>query len=294
MLAEAAFPLYVAGAFAFGLAIGSFLNVVAYRLPEGRSIVRPGSHCPACQRALAAWENVPLLSYVVLRGRCRGCGARISLRYPAVELGTGLLFAAVALRHGLSPMAFVWMAFAAALVSAALVDLDHQIIPDEISLGGLAVGLLGVPWVRALEGAPLSASFAHAALGALVGGGLLWAVGFVHARVSVAFGRRFEHWPEEGVDAPRPGSWDYWMWFPGVGFGDVKLLAMIGAFVGPAGVLEVIIAAALLGLVGGLCIAALRGRLDLPFGFGPALAAGALLLVLAPPRLMSWISALGG
>jgi prepilin signal peptidase PulO-like enzyme (type II secretory pathway) len=118
--------------------------------------------------------------------------------------------------------------------------------------------------------------------GAALGGSLLWIVGFVHARICAAAGRRFEHWPEEGADFPRPSSMDYWVWFPGMGFGDVKLLAMIGAFLGPVGVIETIVAASAVGLLFGLGWALLRRSFASPFGFGPMLAAGALLTLLVP------------
>jgi leader peptidase (prepilin peptidase)/N-methyltransferase len=272
--------MWTGGAFALGLVIGSFLNVVIHRLPRGESLVRPASRCPGCQRPIRPWENVPLLSYLALRGRCRGCGVGIPLRYPGVELLTGLLFVTVAWRYGPTPIAALWMLFSAGLVAAAWIDLDHGVIPDSISLGGLAVGLVVMPGLAAWRGEPPAGAGIQALAGALLGGGLLWLVGFVHARISVAFGRRFDHWPGEGQDPPRPGSADYWLWFPGMGLGDVKLLAAIGAFVGPVGVLETIVAASLLGLVLGLLAARSGG----PFGFGPAIAAGALLVVLVPHR----------
>jgi len=276
-------PLAAAGV--LGLLVGSFLNVVIHRVPRGESVVHPPSHCPGCERPIAPWENVPVLSYLWLRGRCRGCGMRISLRYPAIELATGLLFALVVARHGVEPMTLVYLLFAGALIAAAAIDFDHRIIPDRISLGGLVLALVLVPAARALSGQPLAGALASSLGGALVGGGLLWTVGFAHARLSVALGRSFEHWPGEGEAHPRPGSLDYWTWFPGLGFGDVKLLAMIGAVLGPVGVLEALIAAALGGLVLGLGFAAATRRFDTPFGFGPALAAGALLVVLAPSEL---------
>jgi leader peptidase (prepilin peptidase)/N-methyltransferase len=271
---------------AFGLVIGSFLNVVIYRMPKGESIVRPGSRCPTCGRGVAPWENIPVLSYVWLRGRCRGCGERISLRYPAVELATGIIFGAVVLRYGASPMTPVWCLFAAALIAAALIDFDHRIIPDEISLGGLVVALALVPAVAGLSGASVTDALVRSLVGALLGGGLLWSVGFIHARVVTALGRTFEHWPGEGEEHPRPGSLDYWVWFPGLGFGDVKLLAMIGAVLGPVGVVETIIVASIAGLLGGILWALVIRSWAAPFGFGPAIAAGAILVVLVPHAML--------
>ena len=275
-------PLFAAFAGLLGARVGSFLNVVIHRLPRGESVVRPGSRCPACGRAIRPWHNVPVLSWLALRGRCRDCGARISARYPLVEAGTAALFVLIALRFGPAPATPLWMAFGAILLAAALIDADHRIIPDELSLGGLAIGLTLMPAAQVLEGASAADAWRHALAGAALGGGTLWVVGFVHARVCAAAGRRFEHWPGEGEDYPRAGSLDWWTWFPGMGFGDVKLLAMIGAFVGPVGVVYTIVAASLLGLVFGIAWAALRRGLGVPFGFGPMLALGALLAILVP------------
>ena len=272
----------IAFAGVLGLVIGSFLNVVIHRLPRGESVVSPRSRCPACGHAITALENVPVLSYLVLRGRCRGCGTSISLRYPAMELLTGALFVGVALRYGLTPLTPLWWGFSAALVAAAAIDFDHRIIPDEISLGGLVVALICVPLLHAAAGDPVGDAVSRTCLGALLGGGLLWGVGFAHARLSVASGRTFPHWPGEGEAPPRPGSLDYWTWFPGIGFGDVKLLAMIGAVLGPLGVLETILVASVAGLVFGVGWALATRRWNAPFGFGPAIAFGALFVLLAP------------
>jgi leader peptidase (prepilin peptidase)/N-methyltransferase len=269
-------------AFAFGLVVGSFLNVVIHRLPRGESIVWPGSRCPACGRGIRAYENLPLVSYLLLRGRCRGCKTQISLRYPAIELLTGILFAAIALEMGPRIGTGLWCAFAATLIAAAAIDAEHRIIPDELSLGGLAVGAILVPLIETQEGSPYGLALLRSLSGAALGGALLWSVGFVHARVSTALGRVFTHWPGENAAYPRPSSLDYWTWFPGLGFGDVKLLAMIGAFVGPAGVVETLLASSVAGLGLGVGSALVTRRWNSPFGFGPALAAGALLVVLIP------------
>jgi leader peptidase (prepilin peptidase)/N-methyltransferase len=271
-----------AAAVAIGLTVGSFLNVVIHRLPRGESLAWPGSRCPACQAPIRWFDNVPLVSWLLLRGRCRRCAAPISARYPAVELVTALVFGAFALRHGDGPMLLVWWAFAAALIAIAAIDFSHQIIPDEISLGGLVAALLVVPGIRAVSGAPLGDALLHSAGGALLGGGILWSIGFAHARVSAALGREFAHWPGEGESRPTPASLDYWVWFPGVGFGDVKLLAMIGAVLGPLGVLWTILAASLAGLALGVGFALVTRRWNAPFGFGPAIAAGALAVALLP------------
>ena len=139
LLAELPAAAAVAYAGLLGLLIGSFLNVVIHRIPLGESLLRPGSRCPGCQRPIRPWENVPVLSWLLLRGRCAGCGRWISLRYPAVELLTGMLFAALVYRTGVGWMTPVWLAWGAALVTAAVIDFDHRFIPDEVTLGGLAV-----------------------------------------------------------------------------------------------------------------------------------------------------------
>jgi leader peptidase (prepilin peptidase)/N-methyltransferase len=292
-LAAPSREVLVAIALLFGLVIGSFLNVVIHRLPRGESIAWPGSRCPTCGSPLRWFDNVPLLSFVWLRGRCRSCAARIAWRYPAVELATGLLFAAIVWRYGAQPMTPLWCAFAASLLCAAVIDFDHQIIPDEISLGGLVAALVLVPLLQAAGGADPWRAALSSGLGAALGGGLFWVVGFAHARVSTALGRRFDHWPGEGERLPSPRSLDYWVWFPGVGFGDVKLLAMIGAVLGPFGVLQSILFASLAGLALGLAWAVALRRLGAPFGFGPALAAGALWVVLAPDLLSALHAAAG-
>lgn len=276
------FEVLAGFALALGLVVGSFLNVVIYRLPRGESVAHPGSHCPGCDAPVAPFDNVPVLSYLWLRGRCRQCKMRISLRYPAIELLVGLLFAAIFWQHGVSAMLLVWWAFAAALVAAAGIDFDHRIIPDEISLGGLVLALIAVPLARGSTGTPFAAAFVESLVGAVVGGGLFWIVGFTHARLSTAMGREFDHWPGEGEDLPRPSELDYWVWFPGVGFGDIKLLAMIGAVQGALGVFETILAASLAGLALGIAWACVTRRWNSPFGFGPAIAAGALLVTLVP------------
>jgi leader peptidase (prepilin peptidase)/N-methyltransferase len=272
------------GGFALGLVVGSFLNVVIHRLPRGESILRPRSRCPACGHTIAAWENVPVLSYLLLRGRCRGCAAPISPRYPLVELLTGGVFALLIAVQGVSLLTPLWLVLAAALIAVAAIDFDHRVIPDPISLGGLAAGLIAVPALRWLDGASYPGALFESGLGALLGGGLLWMVGFVHARISTALGRSFEHWGEE---VPRPTSLDYWVWFPGLGFGDVKLLAMIGAFVGPYGVLETILAAAIVGLVLGLAWAVVERSWSSPFGFAPAIAFGAIAVLVSPVHFLA-------
>ncbi len=278
-------PVGLALAGALGLVVGSFLNVVIHRVPRGESIVTPRSRCPACQRPIAAWQNVPVLSFVFLRGRCGGCGASISWRYPLVELATGGVFVAVAFAYGVSALTPLFWLFAAGLIAAAGIDADERWIPDSISLGGLALGLALVPLARWQGGASYLDALSSSALGAALGGGALWLVGFLHARLCDALGRTFDHWPGEGVPRPRPSSLDYWTWFPGMGFGDVKLMAAVGAFVGPLGALHTIFLAAIFGLVLGLAPLLARRSLAAPFGLGPAIALAAVVAAVLPAPL---------
>jgi leader peptidase (prepilin peptidase)/N-methyltransferase len=270
-------------ALVFGLLVGSFLNVVIHRLPLGQSVASPPSQCPGCETRIKPWDNVPVLSYLWLRGRCRQCGTSISLRYPAVELVTGLLFAVIAWRFGATWWTTLYCLFVAALVAAAMIDFDHQIIPDSISLGGLVVALVVVPAAHAAYGEIWLDAFVRSAMGAFLGAGVLWLVAFLHARLSVALGREFDHWPGEGESIPTVREADYWLWFPGLGLGDVKLLGMIGAVVGPAGVLDTILASSFVGLILGGAQALSRGALGRPFGFAPSIAVGAMLILFLPP-----------
>lgn len=243
-------------AFLFGLLIGSFLNVCIHRLPRDLSVVRPRSHCPACERQIAWYDNVPLVSYILLRARCRHCGTRIAWRYPAVELLTGALFAAAVWHLGATPAAAKLCLFAALQVGLIFSDLEELILPDEFTLGGLAAGLalaLVIPlensaagalfWLAGIEAGPRALSLAEAALGAAVPAGFLWFGGWLFEKV-----RHKE----------------------GLGFGDVKLVAMIGAFLGLRGALLTILAGSVLGSVVGLLYIKLTGKdaatYQLPFG----------------------------
>jgi leader peptidase (prepilin peptidase)/N-methyltransferase len=247
--------LVIAAVFAFGVIIGSFLNVCIVRLPEARSIVRPPSHCPVCRRDIAWYDNVPLVSYLLLRGRCRTCGTRISPLYPIVELLTGALAVARWLRLG-PTLAFTgYFAFAAALVTITFIDLDHRIIPDVISLPGIVVGLI-VSLVSPLV-TPLDA-----VLGALAGGGVLLAIAL-------------------GYQAIRGQE--------GMGGGDIKLLAMIGAFLGWRSVFVTLMVASLIGsLIGVGIMLYQRADTKLAIPFGPFLAGGALVSLFFGDRILAF------
>jgi leader peptidase (prepilin peptidase)/N-methyltransferase len=239
--------------FIFGAMVGSFLNVCIARIPKDESIVKPRSHCPQCKALIAAFDNIPLLSYLLLRGRCRGCGVGISLRYPLVELLMGALAAALYWQFGLSLAFVVGLVFSAALLVISCIDLDVRIVPDVISLPGIVVGLLFslfaafvMPGSSSLVPSPWS-SFA----GILVGGGFLLATAWIYEKFT-------------GVE--------------GMGGGDIKLLAMIGAFLGWQSIPLTIFFASLAGSVIGVALMIATGagrRLALPFA--PFLCAGALL-----------------
>ncbi|MEK6695778.1 MAG: prepilin peptidase [Candidatus Deferrimicrobiota bacterium] len=234
--------LAVSAAFLVGACIGSFLNVVIYRLPRGESIVSPRSRCPGCGRQIGAWENIPIVSFLILRGKCAGCGEAISWRYPAVELLTAAGFGAIFLLDGPGIPLLRDLLFFSLLLPIAFIDIDHRIIPDELSLGGLAAGI----FLSFLPGGGWKGSVT----GALLGGGILYATAFLYEKI-------------RGVE--------------GMGGGDIKLLAMIGAFVGWRGTLATIFFGALLGAVGGMLAMRKGGEgLKTAIPFGPYLCAAAL------------------
>jgi len=245
----------IAFAFAFGAVVGSFLNVCIWRVPIGKSIVYPGSHCPRCGNPVRARDNIPILGYLLLRGRCRDCGAAIGIRYPIVEILTGVLVALLLYRFGLSWEFAVNAVFVAALITISGIDLDHQIIPDVISLPGIVVGLL-------VSLAGVGPSILDSAIGVLLGGGLLYGVAVGYQALT---GRE------------------------GMGGGDIKLLAMIGAFLGWRGVLVTLILGSLSGAVVGIVMILGRGadtRVAIPFG--PFLAAGAIAALFCGDALINW------
>jgi len=230
--------------FVFGAVVGSFLNVCIHRLPVGKSIVRPRSHCPVCRKAIAPYDNIPLLSYLLLRARCRHCGTAISPVYPAVEFLTAVLSLVLFRKYGLSLPYLASFVFSAALVVITFIDLEHQIIPDVISLPG-------IPLFAVAGVAVMGLSVWDSLLGILLGGGVLYLVAAGYELV-----RRQE----------------------GMGGGDIKLLAMIGGFLGWKSLLFVILVSSLLGAVAGISLILYRkGDLKYAIPFGPFLSAAAVL-----------------
>lgn len=214
--------------FLLGAIVGSFLNVVISRLPEGLSVVRPRSRCPKCGGSIRWYLNIPVLSWILLRGKCATCAQPISVRYPIVELLTALLFLAVARRYGQSEATVLGLILAGSLIAITFIDLDVWEIPDEISLPGILLGAALRPWA-------FDVPWYDGLLGVLVGGGALWAV-----RAGFFLLRKKE----------------------GLGFGDVKLIAMIGAFLGAKAVLPVLMIASVTGIAGGVVMLALGFKED--------------------------------
>ena len=241
--------------FVFGAVVGSFLNVCIYRIPEGGSVVTPPSACPNCSHEIRWYENIPLVSFVFLRGRCSSCCARIPLRYPMVEALSGVVFALVFDTFGFSWSTFCFLVFSALLLVVTFIDLDHQVVPDVISLPGIAVGFTFsflVPWVGWLD------SF----LGILLGGGILLIIACCYELLAKS---------------------------EGMGGGDIKLLAMIGAFLGWKAIFPVIFFSSLAGTVAGVPLMLLsprRGKVAIPFG--PFLSLGALVYLFWGPKILRW------
>src|SRR3989442_4880961 len=223
-------------ALVLGLVVGSFLNVVILRLRAGASISRPRSHCPKCKRMIPWYDNVPILSYFLLGGRCRHCNKKISTRYPFVEALSGTVGLLVYYKFGLGIEWVIFFSFSAALMVLAFVDLDHRILPDPITLNGIWVGILAGVYlaqpsslaVRLLRTIGLETTNSRvmaltaSLLGAFIGGGLLWGVGEAYFRL-------------RGIE--------------GMGFGDVKMMAMVGALLGAPLALLTILIGSLLGVV---------------------------------------------
>jgi leader peptidase (prepilin peptidase)/N-methyltransferase len=249
-------PLWPLFALAVGLIVGSFANVCIHRLPRGVSVVAPRSRCPGCGAAISAFDNVPVLSWLLLRGRCRRCHAPISIRYPAVEALNGVLYTAIALTHGPTLNAVVSMALVTALLVLALIDLEHQILPNVITIPGVVVGIVA----SLLPGSALTW---RESIATAVGGYVaLWAFATL-ARL---------YYREEAL-----------------GQGDWKLVAMIGAFLGWRQTMLSVFLGALLGSIVGMAIVAVgrgTGRTRVPFG--TFIAAGALVTQFAGQPIVDW------
>jgi len=241
--------------FLMGLCIGSFLNVCIYRLPESKSIVHPRSMCPNCDTRIPFYDNIPLFSYLWLKGQCRRCKVKISMRYPMVELLGGLVALGTYLRFGLTIETLIYYVFIAALLVVTFIDLDHRIIPDVITLPG-------IPICFAASFALPAITYKDALLGILVGGGSLFLVAWVYTLLT----------KKEGM-----------------GGGDIKLLAMMGAIVGWQGVLFTIFVASLVGTLAGFAVM-LQSRkgMKLAVPFGPFLSIGSITYIFFGTELVTW------
>jgi leader peptidase (prepilin peptidase)/N-methyltransferase len=239
---------------AVGLCIGSFLNVVIYRLPIGQSIVTPPSRCRSCGYLLRWFDNIPVFSWLFLNGRCRKCGVGVSIQYPIVEFVTGALFLLVVWMTPPGPLLATRLILVCILIALFGIDLEHHILPNVITLPGIAIGV-----VLSLIAPP---GWKDALLGVLLGGGVLYAIA---------------------------GAYYLWRREEGMGMGDVKMLAMIGAFLGWKAVLVTLVLSSFAGAIIGLALmAAERGTMKFALPFGTFLAIGAMVAMFAGEPLVAW------
>ena len=241
--------------FILGLIVGSFSNVCIYRIPKNESIVYPASHCTKCGSHIKPVDNIPLLSFILLKGRCRNCKSKISIQYPIVELLTGLIYLIIYLIYGLSVQSLIYIILSAALIIIAFIDLNEQIVPDVISLPGIVIGFIlsfFVPYI----------SFINSALGIVVGGGIILIIGLVG---SVIFKKEV------------------------MGGGDVKLAAIIGAFLGLKYIVISLFLGFFLGALAGifLILSKIKSREDM-VPFGPFIVLGSMITLLWGEKIISW------
>jgi len=241
--------------FILGLIVGSFSNVCIYRIPRNESIIYPASHCPKCRSKIKPVDNIPLLSFILLKGRCRNCKSKISIQYPIVEFLTGLIYLIIYLIYGLSIQSLIYIILSSVLIIIAFIDLNEQIVPDIISLPGIVIGFITsffVPYI----------SFINSALGVFVGGGIILIIGLAG---SVIFKKE------------------------AMGGGDVKLAAMIGAFLGWRYIIISLFLGFFLGALAGifLILSKIKSREDV-VPFGPFIALGSIITLLWGERIISW------
>ncbi|MDX9714726.1 MAG: prepilin peptidase [Dissulfurispiraceae bacterium] len=260
---------------AFGLAIGSFLNACIYRLPRQISLLRPSSSCPNCSKEIKPWDNVPVLSYILLFGKCRNCGAGISLRYPFVELLNGVLYVMAGSQFGIGWHLGFILFFISAMVLITFIDIDFQIIPDVITLPGIAIGLAGSAFI--MPDPFLVSSFrsidilsSHAGLNTLA------ITGIMNAVYGLVLGGGLYYL----IAVLSRG---------GMGGGDIKLMAMVGSFMGWKAVLLTTFAGSLTGSLFGIFLMIFKGKnRKTKIPFGPFLAAGALITLFFGNAILTW------
>lgn len=241
--------------FILGLIVGSFSNVCIYRIPRNESIIYPASHCPKCRSNISPKDNIPLLSFILLKGRCRNCKSKISIQYPIVELLTGFIYLIIYLIFGLSVQTLIYIILSSALIIIAFIDLNEQIVPDVISLPGIVVGFIlsfFIPYI----------SFINSSLGVIVGGGIILIIGLAG---SVIFKKE------------------------AMGGGDVKLAAMIGAFLGWRYIIISLFLGFFLGAVAGifLILSKIKSREDV-VPFGPFIVLGSFITLLWGEKIIIW------
>jgi leader peptidase (prepilin peptidase)/N-methyltransferase len=241
--------------FILGLIVGSFSNVCIYRIPRNESIIYPASHCPKCCSNISPKDNIPLLSYILLKGKCRNCKSKISIQYPIIEFLTGLIYLIVYLTYGLSIQSLIFIILSSALIIIAFIDLNVQIVPDVISLPGIVIGFIisfFVPYI----------SFINSALGVVAGGGIILIIGLAG---SVIFKKE------------------------AMGGGDVKIAAMIGAFLGWRYIIISLFLGFFLGALAGifLIMSKIKSRED-TVPFGPFIVLGSFITLLWGEKIISW------
>jgi leader peptidase (prepilin peptidase)/N-methyltransferase len=234
-------------AFIFGAVVGSFLNVCIFRIPAKASIIKPLSQCPHCHHPVRFYDNIPLISYIVLRGKCRDCGGKISWRYPVVELITAILSLLLFLRFGLTVNFLIFFVFTAVLVVITFIDLDHQIIPDVLTLPGIPIFFLAAIF---LVKNPWKVPWQEALIGLLIGGGMLFTIAYIYQFITKR---------------------------EGMGGGDIKLLAMIGGFLGWKSLIFILLVSSFSGAIVGIAAMVIQKK-DMKYAipFGPFLSAAAI------------------
>lgn len=238
--------------FIFGLIVGSFLNVCIYRIPRKISIIKPSSFCPACGNTIKLWHNIPILSFILLKGKCAYCGSKISFRYPLVEILNGILYVLSYLSFGLTAYLIFILIFISSMIVVSFIDLDFQIIPDQISIPLIFIGFIFSLLSHHYTG--FVSDFKESLIGIVVGGGSLLIVSIV----------------SKG----------------GMGGGDIKLNAAVGAFLGWKSALLTIFIGSLIGSIVGMIILKKTGNRKIPFG--PFLSIGALICLFSGEKILSW------
>jgi len=259
--------------FIFGSVIGSFLNVCIHRMPKSESIVWPRSHCPKCKKRIPGYDNIPFISYILLKGKCRFCKEKISLRYPLVELITGALFLALFIHFGLRPMFFFYSVMVFGLIIATFIDIQHRIIPDEISIGGMIIGLI-LSAVRGVYINPLAFNFKpllSSLAGLIIGGGVIFLTGKIF---DLVYFKMLKKPPIQGETESMGG-------------GDVKLLAMIGSFIGVKGALLTFFIAPFFGAIIGVYLLITKKEHTMPYG--PFLSLAALVTLFWSDKILRFL-----